>query len=133
MSEEKLPYGTAKSRKQIALTFLRECAAGRARKAFQTYVGAGFRHHNPYFADDPDTLANAMDENAEQSPKKVFEIQRALEDGDLVAVHSRVRMKPGDPDIAVVHILRFQNDRVVELWDIGVAAPKNSPNQNGMF
>ena len=56
-----------------------------------------------------------------------------LEDGDLVAVHSRVRQKPGDLGAAVVHIFRFQGDRIVELWDMGQSVPENSPNENGMF
>jgi predicted SnoaL-like aldol condensation-catalyzing enzyme len=133
MSKQPPPTSAATSAKQTALEFLRQCSAGHAREAFHKYAGPGFRHHNPYFADDPDTLANAMDENAEQNPHKVFEILRALEDGDLVAVHSRLRMQPDGADIAVVHILRFANDRVVELWDIGVAAPKKSPNEHGMF
>lgn len=123
----------ANSRKQLATDFLRMCAAGKAREAFKAHIGPGFRHHNPYFRGDPDTLSKAMDDNAAQFPDKVFEIQRALEDGDLVAVHSRVRMKPGDADIAVVHILRFDKERVAELWDVAVAVPKDSPNENGMF
>jgi hypothetical protein len=32
-----------------------------------------------------------------------------------------------------VHIFRFQNDLIAELWDIGQAVPENSPNQFGMF
>ena len=33
----------------------------------------------------------AMEEIAAKNPNKVLEIQRALEDGDLGAVHSRVK------------------------------------------
>ncbi len=60
-------------------------------------------------------------------------MQRALEDGDLVAVHSRVRLKPGEPGIAIVHIFRFEGDLVAELWDVGQPVPSDSPNANGMF
>ena len=42
------------------------------------------------------SLSQAMAANARQHPEKVFEIQRVLEDGDLVAVHSHVRQQPGD-------------------------------------
>ncbi len=75
----------------------------------------------------------AMEENAAKNPDKVLEIQRALQDGDLVAVHSRVRQKPGDLGGAVVHIFRFQGNLIVELWDIGQEVPKDSPNEYGMF
>ena len=37
------------------------------------------------------------------------------------------------PELALVHIFRFEGHRVAELWDIGQAAPDNSPNENGMF
>ena len=59
--------------------------------------------------------------------------QHALEDGDLVAVHSRVRQNPDDRGAALVHIFRFHGDRVIELWDIGQPVPEDSPNENGMF
>jgi predicted SnoaL-like aldol condensation-catalyzing enzyme len=63
----------------------------------------------------------------------VLEIQRTLEDGDLVAAHSCVRQKPGELGAAVVQIFKFQDDRIVELWDMGQPVPENSPNENGMF
>ena len=121
------------SHKAVALSFLRLAAAGKSREAFQKHVAPGFRHHNPYFRGDAEALMTAMDENAAQNPDKVFEVQRALEDGDLVAVHSRVQMKPGAPEIAVVHIFKFQGDRIVELWDLGQEIAKDSPNENGPF
>ena len=74
-----------------------------------------------------------MEENAAKNPNKVLEIQRALEDGDFVAIHSRVRQNPGDRGGAAVHIFKFRGDRVVELWDIGQPVPEDSPNGNGMF
>ena len=46
---------------------------------------------------------------------------------------ARVRMKPEDAGIAVVHIFRFERGRIAELWDIGQPVPKESPNANGMF
>jgi predicted SnoaL-like aldol condensation-catalyzing enzyme len=57
------------------------------REAYQKYIGRNFRHHNPFFRGDAASLRIAMEENAAKNPNKVL---RALEDGDLVAVHSRV-------------------------------------------
>ena len=65
----------------------------------------------------------AMEENAAKNQNRVLEMQRALEDGDLVAVHSCVRQNPGDLGAAVVHIFKFQDDRIVELWDMGHLNP----------
>jgi predicted SnoaL-like aldol condensation-catalyzing enzyme len=48
-------------------------------------------------------------------------------------VHSCVQHAPSEPDIAVVHIFRFESERIAELWDVGMQAPKDSPNQYGLF
>ncbi len=119
--------------KEQAITFLQLCAAGQSREAFAQFAGSGFKHHNVYFKGDAQTLMEAMEENARQNPNKVFEVQRALEDGNLVAVHSRVRQNPTDLGAAVVHIFRFEDDGIAELWDLGQAVPEESVNENGMF
>jgi predicted SnoaL-like aldol condensation-catalyzing enzyme len=121
------------SRKDAAISFLRLVASGQVREAYQKYIGPDFRHHNPFFRGDADSLRIAMEENAAKNPNKIFEVQRALEDGDFVAVHSCVRQNPGDRGAAVVHIFKFQGDRVIEVWDMGQPVPENSPNENGMF
>lgn len=48
-------------------------------------------------------------------------------------VHSLVKQNPEDLGRAVVHIFRFQDNKIVELWDIGQPIPEDSPNENGMF
>ena len=121
------------SRKEAAIEFLTLVASGDVREAYQQYVGKGFRHHNPYFRGDAASLMEAMEQNATKNPNKVFEVQRALQDGDHVAVLSRVRQTPGDRGGAVVHIFRFEDDRIVEFWDIGQAVPESNVNENGMF
>jgi len=42
-------------------------------------------------------------------------------------------LKPDMPEIAAVHIVRFDGDRIVEMWDVGQQVPAESPNENGMF
>ena len=127
------PPHTITSRKDIATTFLRMASSGEVREAFERHVSPQFRHHNPYFRGDAKTLAKGMEENAKQNPDKALDVEHALEDGDLVAVHSRVRLKPAAQEMALVHIFRFVGDRIVELWDIGQPVPADSPNENGMF
>ena len=124
---------TSQSRKDAAIEFLTLVATGQVRDAYQRHVGPGFRHHNPYFRGDAASLMEAMEENAVKSPDKRLEVQRALEDGELVAVHSRIRQKPEDRGFAVVHIFRFHGDRIVESWDVGQAVPESSVNESGMF
>ena len=122
-----------KSPKQMAIDFLTMVGSGRVREAYEKHVGAGFRHHNPYFPGDAHSLMTAMEENASKNPNKVLNIKLALEDGDQVAVLSHVRQDPSDRGGAVVHIFRFENDRILEFWDIGQPVPETSPNENGIF
>lgn len=96
-------------------------------------VTADFRHHNPYFDAGALALKVAMAENAIQNPDKRLDVQRALEDGDFVAVHSRIRLQREQLGTSVVHIFRFEGDRIAELWDIGQEVPSDSPNSDGMF
>ncbi|HEV8124327.1 MAG TPA: nuclear transport factor 2 family protein [Gemmatimonadales bacterium] len=119
--------------KEAAMSFLQFASSGRVREAFDAFVATDFRHHNPHFPGDARSLIVAMEVNAQEHPQKTLQIEHAMEEGDLVVVHSRVRLKLGAPEIALVHIFRFEDDRVAELWDIAEPVPPDSPNENGMF
>lgn len=120
------------TRKEIATSFLKLAASGKLDKAYG-YVSPVFRHHNPYFPGDAQSLKAGMAEAHKRFPNTTLVVQRLFEDGDLVAVHSRVRHASDTPEIAVVHIFRFEDGQIVELWDVGQEAPADSPNKNGMF
>ncbi|MGH8733374.1 MAG: nuclear transport factor 2 family protein, partial [Burkholderiales bacterium] len=74
-----------------------------------------------------------MEEAHAQFPQTGIEIQRALGDGNLVAVHSRVKHQPSDVGFAVVHVFRFKGAKIVEFWDVGMEVPADSPNEHGAF
>jgi predicted SnoaL-like aldol condensation-catalyzing enzyme len=120
------------SKKEIALTFLRRAAFGSVEEAFRM-VTADFRHHNPFFAAGPDALKVAMAENAIRHADKRLDVQRTLEDGDFVAIHSRIVLQREQPGSAVVYLFRFEGDRIAELWDIAQDVPPDTPNADGMF
>lgn len=121
------------SNKDIAVAFLELASSGKAEEAYSKFIGHGFRHHNPFFEGSAESLSAGMAENARQNPDKVFEVKRAIAEGDFVVVQSHVRQKPNDLGAAVVHIFRFENGHIVELWDVGQPIPESSPNQYGMF
>lgn len=121
------------SSKEKAVSFLQLVASGEVREAYSRYIGTDFRHHNPFFRGDADSLMLAMEENATKNPHKIFEVKRVIEDGEIVAVHSHVKQNPDDFGGAVVHIFRFHNDLIVEMWDVGQPIPEKSPNENGSF
>ena len=119
--------------KDAAVSFLEMASSGKVREAYSKYVGEGFRHHNPFFEGSAESLQEGMEENAKQNPDKVLEVKRVIAEGDFVVVHALVHHKPDDLGVALIHIFRFENGRIVELWDLGQPIPEQSPNQYGMF
>ena len=119
--------------KELALDFLHHIIAGRVKEAYADHVAADFVHHNPYFKSDAASLLAGMADSELHFPGKLFDIQHALEDGDLVAVHSRLRFNEHDRGMAVVHLFRFEGERVAEFWDVGQAEPEDMANELGMF
>jgi predicted SnoaL-like aldol condensation-catalyzing enzyme len=121
------------SNKDAAVSFLQMTAAGQVEEAFARFAGQQFRHHNPHFPSDAASIKAGMLANAARFPGMLFEVQRAIVDGPLVAVHSRARMTPDGADIAIAHILRFEDGKIAEMWDIGQMQPDPMPNELGMF
>lgn len=122
------------SHKEAATSFLKMAGLGNERAAFDKFAAPNFIHHNQYFKGDRQSLIVAMEQAGKASPNKTIDIKHIYEDGNTVITHSLVtRQNPAESSIAVMHIFRFENDRVVELWDLGQAIIKDSPNEHGLF
>ena len=122
-----------KTNKEAAVDFLQLVVKRKIHEAYQKYVHPDMQHHNVYFAGDATSLEKAMEESHAKFPNTVLEIKHVLGDGDLVAVHSHVRMTKDQLGVGVVHLFRFANNKIVEMWDVGQSVPETSPNKNGMF
>jgi len=120
------------NKRELAISFLKNAAAGKLDEAY-SHAAPNFRHHNPYFKGDRESLKAGMAQAAAMFPKTTLDVQHVFEDSDMVAVHSRVQHSPNTLPIAVVHIFRFEGDQIAELWDVSMEAPQESPNENGMF
>jgi predicted SnoaL-like aldol condensation-catalyzing enzyme len=119
------------SYKKSAVSFLKLAAFGNVQEAYEKFISPDFIHHNQYFKGDRQSLMDAMAAADKTSPNKSFEIKHIYEDGNTVITHSLVQKE--DMEIAVVHIFRFEGEKVVELWDVGQIIDTNSPNENGLF
>lgn len=119
--------------KDTAVSFLEMASSGKVHEAYSKFVGDGFRHHNPFFEGSAESLQKGMEENAKQNPDKVLDVKRVIVEDEFVVVHAHVRHKSEGLGVALVHIFRFQNGRIIELWDLGQPVPEQSPNQYGMF
>jgi predicted SnoaL-like aldol condensation-catalyzing enzyme len=120
------------SKKEIAESFLKLASSGRVREAYEKYVHPQFRHHNAYFKGDRESLLTSMEQNAKKFPDKTFQTLRAVAEGNLVAIHGRVALRP-DFQWSVIHIFRFEGDLIIEEWEASQEVPEESPNENGIF
>ncbi|MFC5602820.1 ester cyclase [Sporosarcina koreensis] len=119
--------------KDHAVNFLQLIVAGEIDEAYAKYTSPELRHHNPYFPGDGESLKNAMKENDGKSPNKTLEVKQTIEEGERVMVYSHIKQNHEDLGAAVVHIFRFHEGKIVEMWDVGQPVPEESPNENGMF
>ena len=119
--------------KEHALDFLQLVVAGNIDEAYENYVNMHGKHHNLYFSAEFASLKHGMVDDYARHPNKRLMVKNVLGDGNLVAIHSNLIMKPGEPGMAVVHIFRFEGGRIVEMWDVGQAISIDSPNRLGAF
>jgi predicted SnoaL-like aldol condensation-catalyzing enzyme len=120
-------------RKRVAVQFLQLVVAGQIDKAYRKYVDLGGKHHNPFFPAGFPALKKAMIENQAQFPGKQLTVKHMLGDGDLIAVHSHIVLRPGETGMVVVHLFRFHGEKIVEMWGCGQPLPADSPNADGAF
>ena len=122
------------NKKEAAAAFLKMAGTGGVEEAYAKFIAPGFVHHNQYFKGDRESLKAAMTAAHQASPNKAVEVKRSFEDGNFVVTHSLVvRGNPAEPNISVVHIFRFEGDKVAELWDVAQLLNADSPNENGPF
>jgi len=123
----------AQTRKDAAVQFLQLVVAGRIDDAYEKHVDMRGKHHNPFSPAGFPALKKAMIENHVQFPNKQLAVKHVLGEGDVVAVHSHIVLRSGDPGIAAAHVFRFHEDKIVEMWDVGQAVPAAMPNKDGAF
>jgi predicted SnoaL-like aldol condensation-catalyzing enzyme len=121
------------SNKARAIDFLKLAASGKVDDVYTLYVSPQFKHHNSHFKGDAQFLKQGMKDSFAQFSNKLLEVKRALEDGEHVAIHLRVRLTPDGRDIALIHLFRFEENRIAELWVAAEMAPATPVNENGLF
>ena len=62
-----------------------------------------------------------------------MQVNLAIQENETVAVYSYLRQHADDLGATVVHIFRFKNGKIVEMWYVGQAVPEDIVNENGMF
>ena len=105
----------------------------RVREAFETWVEPGYVQHNPLAKTGRDAAIAFLEPFFQSHPDANYSIKRIIADGNLVAVHSHAKFTADDRGLAVVDILRVDNCKIAEHWDVAQPVPEKSANTNGMF
>ena len=86
----------------------------RPREAIERYTGDDYIQHNPNIPQGRDALRNIV----ETLPPSVhYEPGLVIAEGDLVAIHGRIRGWADEPQI-LIDIFRIEGGKLVEHWDV---------------
>jgi predicted SnoaL-like aldol condensation-catalyzing enzyme len=120
--------------KRIALAFI-DLAFNKKQpqKAADLYVRDPYIQHNPQLANGKAPFVTWATGFINEVPDVKVEVKRALADGDLVMVHSRMTVSATDRGTAAADVFRLKNGKIVEHWDVLQAVPETSANDNTMF
>lgn len=113
--------------KQISFKFLTMCITDQVKNAYALFVHKDFLHHNQYVKKDRLSLLNAMIEDNHIHQDKKIIIIKQIEEDKYVSNFSIVDIGE-KTKYMVVHIFRFEDDQIIEAWDIGEEVIKDSAN-----
>jgi len=106
---------------------------GNPKEAVSLFVGSEYIQHNPLVGDGTTPFIEYFERMAKEYPRKSIEFVRAIEEGDLVALHTH-QIWPDNFEYVTMDFFRFdKNGKIVEHWDSIQEIPKNSANENTMY
>ncbi|MDF2884183.1 MAG: polyketide cyclase [Clostridiaceae bacterium] len=118
--------------KDIAEAFLQGVVTDKVREVYDLYTLPNFKHHNGFYSGDRESLLEGMMENNKVFPNKKLTIKLTVAEPPYVTMLVHVQIT-GDKEAGIVHMYRFEGEKIAEMWDISQEVPENSPNENGMF
>jgi predicted SnoaL-like aldol condensation-catalyzing enzyme len=99
----------------------------------ESYIGEDYRQHSIYMADGRAGFKGLVDRLIREFPQNLGEIKRSFADGDMVVLHLHVTRTRDMPGWTVIELMRFENEKVVEHWDIFERVPATSANDNTLW
>ena len=126
-------------RKIIITEYFKFLAIGKFKEGLRFFT-SDCKTHNPFTSGGIEALTDAMiaasKDLSAQSSEMEFKVRQLLADGNFVAAYSNVlnnKSKPGEGGLRQIHLFRFENDKIVEYWDITQQIMPNMPNAAGAF
>ena len=120
------------SLKDRAIAFYRTAYEGDPRRAVERYVGDRYVQHNPVVADGKEGFIDYFERMHREYPDKSISFLRAVEEGNLVALHT-LQVWPGNDRYVTMDFFRFDDaGKIVEHWDALQQVPDKMAHTNGM-
>jgi predicted SnoaL-like aldol condensation-catalyzing enzyme len=120
--------------KQVAIAFFQKALNEfDVASAVALYGGKSYRQHNPLIADGWEGLSKFIAWLSTTFPQARLDIKHAYADGDVVVLHSQWIRTPGERGEAVVDIVRLEQGKLVEHWDVVQSILEKAANDNTMF
>ncbi|MEZ4740521.1 MAG: nuclear transport factor 2 family protein [Flavobacteriales bacterium] len=121
------------SNKDKAIAFYRMAYEGAPRAAVEQFVGADYIQHNPAVPDGTEGFIAYFERMQREYPEKSITFLRAIEEGELVALHTH-QVWPGNDQYVTMDFFRFDTaGKIVEHWDAIQQVPKEMAHANGMI
>ncbi len=126
-------------RKNIITEYFKFLGIGKFKEGLR-FFAPDCKTHNLFTSGSIEALTDAMiaasKDLSAQSSGMEFKVRQLLADGDFVAAYINVlndKSKPGEGGLRQMHLFRFEDDKIVEYWDITQQIMPNMPNAGGAF
>lgn len=90
----------------------------------QTYMGPRYDQHSVYMPDQHEGLRILVDRIIRDHPDNRGQVMRAVVKGDMVILHMHVTRHRGHPGWSVFEMIRMEDGKAVEHWDMFRALEK---------
>lgn len=106
---------------------------GKVREAYETYVAEDYIQHNPHAQNGRDAAIAFLEPIFANNPQHRMTVHKLIVEDPYIVVHLHGQSSPDDLGAAAIDILRVENCKIVEHWDVTQAVPETTANGNGMF
>src|SRR5579883_2425906 len=117
-------------KKEIILSFYEHLGAKDLEERLKSleHFDTNYKDHDPFLMGNKDALRKVIEQNPIEA-----KIKRIFLDGDYVIAHVHYITHPGTRGQAGVDIFRFENDKIVEHWNVSQPIPAKPLNNNDIF
>jgi predicted SnoaL-like aldol condensation-catalyzing enzyme len=84
----------------------------------EQYMGPYYQQHSVYMADGRQAFRELVERIQREFPNNLGLVKQSFADGDMVVLNLEVTRDKGGLAYNVIELMRLENDKVVEHWDI---------------